>query len=353
MKTVYKTFLYINILLAFSIAILITVFFLRMRMDVTKMHTQCFQDSTIRDACQTEFMGNEIVDIFLKRAQFQYKESVANMLEHSDTLNNMRQILQAIHEYELDRGEPLPDSIQDEAGNALFSWRVLLLPYLGEQEFYEYLHLDEPWYSPHNRGVLTILPYAYSAYDPKAWKRFPESELKSFQSVGSSNDSESPTKEDLKASLMSSQRTWGPKPFPCVFRNDISGNNGSSSISAIKLPDGRKDRILVESYWSSRADRQYLPEELWAVKPDPNDTPDIVEAKEAERFRRNYKGWYLDPDHDITFDEILDGSFLKKMKELHNDNRFMLCCERGEYVVSADIEPQELVDFILEKCCKN
>jgi hypothetical protein len=39
----------------------------------------------------------------------------------------------------------------DADGNPLHSWRVLLLPYLGEEELFDKIRLDEPWNSPHNR----------------------------------------------------------------------------------------------------------------------------------------------------------------------------------------------------------
>ena len=39
----------------------------------------------------------------------------------------------------------------DAAGNALHSWRVLLLPYLGHEELHRRIRLDEPWNSDYNR----------------------------------------------------------------------------------------------------------------------------------------------------------------------------------------------------------
>ena len=39
----------------------------------------------------------------------------------------------------------------DENGNPLHSWRVALLPYLGQQKLYDQIRLDEPWDSQFNR----------------------------------------------------------------------------------------------------------------------------------------------------------------------------------------------------------
>jgi hypothetical protein len=47
------------------------------------------------------------------------------------------------------------------AGKALLSWRVALLPFLGEQQLYEQFKLDEPWDSPHNQKLLKKIPKFY------------------------------------------------------------------------------------------------------------------------------------------------------------------------------------------------
>jgi hypothetical protein len=46
-------------------------------------------------------------------------------------------------------------------GKALLSWRVALLPYLGERELYGQFKLDEPWDSPHNKKLLKKIPHFY------------------------------------------------------------------------------------------------------------------------------------------------------------------------------------------------
>jgi RNA polymerase sigma factor (sigma-70 family) len=51
---------------------------------------------------------------------------------------------------------------QDFSGKALLSWRVAILPYLGEQELYRRFKLDEPWDSPHNKRLLKQMPRIYA-----------------------------------------------------------------------------------------------------------------------------------------------------------------------------------------------
>src|SRR5207248_7805224 len=47
-------------------------------------------------------------------------------------------------------------------------WRVLLLPYVEEQDLYKQFKLDEPWDSPHNLKLLEKMP---SSYAPPPRKR--------------------------------------------------------------------------------------------------------------------------------------------------------------------------------------
>jgi hypothetical protein len=47
-------------------------------------------------------------------------------------------------------------------GKALLSWRVAILPYLGEGNLYKQFRLDEPWDGPHNKGLLEKMPKVYA-----------------------------------------------------------------------------------------------------------------------------------------------------------------------------------------------
>jgi hypothetical protein len=46
-------------------------------------------------------------------------------------------------------------------GKPLHSWRVLLLPYLDQEDLYQQFKLDQPWDSPHNIQLLPRIPPAY------------------------------------------------------------------------------------------------------------------------------------------------------------------------------------------------
>jgi hypothetical protein len=53
-------------------------------------------------------------------------------------------------------------------GTPLLSWRVRILPYLGEAKLYDEFHLDEPWDSEHNRKLIDRIPLTYSAGTDKS-----------------------------------------------------------------------------------------------------------------------------------------------------------------------------------------
>jgi hypothetical protein len=48
------------------------------------------------------------------------------------------------------------------AGRALLSWRVAILPFLGENELYNQFHLNESWDSPHNLKLLKKMPKVFA-----------------------------------------------------------------------------------------------------------------------------------------------------------------------------------------------
>src|SRR5262249_8061762 len=45
----------------------------------------------------------------------------------------------------------------------LFSWRVALLPYLGEKELAREFKMAEPWDSEHNKKLLARMPHVYAS----------------------------------------------------------------------------------------------------------------------------------------------------------------------------------------------
>ncbi|QDU95334.1 DUF1559 family PulG-like putative transporter [Lignipirellula cremea] len=75
--------------------------------------------------------------------------------------NHLKQIGLALQSYHDQNGAFPPAYITDENGRPMHSWRVLILPYLEEQQLYNAYHFDEPWDGPNNRQLLTECPNAF------------------------------------------------------------------------------------------------------------------------------------------------------------------------------------------------
>lgn len=79
----------------------------------------------------------------------------------NQALSDMRQMMLAMHQH-FDEHQSLPAAGVDEDGNGpQLSWRVHILPYVGEQVLYEQFHLDEPWDSEHNQSLIPLMPDIY------------------------------------------------------------------------------------------------------------------------------------------------------------------------------------------------
>jgi len=71
-------------------------------------------------------------------------------------LDNLKRIALAMQEYEAANGCFPPAYVADKDGRPMYSWRTLLLPYLGEQALYDQYRFNEPWFSPYNRDVTDV-----------------------------------------------------------------------------------------------------------------------------------------------------------------------------------------------------
>jgi hypothetical protein len=71
--------------------------------------------------------------------------------------NNLKQIGVALQNYHAAWNSFPPPYTVDSNGRPLLSWRVLILPYLNQQDVYDEFHLDEPWDSPHNRELTRLM----------------------------------------------------------------------------------------------------------------------------------------------------------------------------------------------------
>lgn len=74
---------------------------------------------------------------------------------------NLATTAQALRRFDARRGR-LPDAaLCSNDGKPLLSWRVQILPFLGEEELYKEFHMDEPWDSPANRRLARRMPAVF------------------------------------------------------------------------------------------------------------------------------------------------------------------------------------------------
>jgi len=87
-----------------------------------------------------------IVIVFLLPA----KRGVREVARRNQCLNNLKQIAIALQNY-ADVHHALPPAYTTDAnGKPLHSWRTLILPFMEEQQLYEYIDLTKPWDDPAN-----------------------------------------------------------------------------------------------------------------------------------------------------------------------------------------------------------
>ncbi len=98
---------------------------------------------------------------------------VCNAESRVTRTNRLKQIGLAMHDYAIHHNNRFPPAARwDNQGKPLLSWRVLLLPYLEQQELYEEFRLDEPWDSPHNLALLERMPEVYKPVIPDKTEPF-------------------------------------------------------------------------------------------------------------------------------------------------------------------------------------
>src|SRR5262245_49326333 len=94
--------------------------------------------------------------------QYDYRQQVR--LHSTRSVNNLTQLAIAVYNYSDEHNRWPSPAIYSKGDKPLLSWRVLLLPYLEQEELYKQFHLDEPWDSPHNITLLPMMPALYEFY---------------------------------------------------------------------------------------------------------------------------------------------------------------------------------------------
>jgi RNA polymerase sigma factor (sigma-70 family) len=76
--------------------------------------------------------------------------------------NNLKPIGIAMHNYHDNFGRFPAHAIYSKDGKPLLSWRVMILPFIEENDLYKQFKLDEPWDSENNKKLLDQMPVIYA-----------------------------------------------------------------------------------------------------------------------------------------------------------------------------------------------
>lgn len=101
----------------------------------------------------------------LEARNLKFKEEYAVIEKKARCRANLSKIGRAIYTYYEQNQEFPPAYTIDENEKPLHSWRVLILPALGEDELFEKIKLDEPWDSEHNKQFHSKMPEIYRCPD--------------------------------------------------------------------------------------------------------------------------------------------------------------------------------------------
>lgn len=163
-------------------------------------------------------------------------------------------------------------------GQPLYSWRVLLLPCIEQDEVYNEFHLDEPWDSVHNIRLLERMPQAYAPPGSRR-KLAPPGHTFCRVFVGKDTAFENPDGQDLKDFGTSQSNTilvveggepvpwtkpeglkFAPRePLPRLATVFNDGFRFALVDSSVRFMPGETSEEALSAYISRNDDKRKLP----------------------------------------------------------------------------------------------
>jgi hypothetical protein len=177
--------------------------------------------------------------------------AVRDRAARQQSQNNLKQISLALINYSETYQRLPPAVVYDRDGRPLYSWRVLILPFVEEDQLYKQFRLDEPWDSPNNRPLLARMPKVYAPPGTPPAEPY-ATYYQVFDGPGAAFDSD---------------KTKGLQPFNLV----PPGPNGPVTMASnttvrglIDFRDGTSNTFLVAEAaepvpWSKPADLRFDP----------------------------------------------------------------------------------------------
>jgi hypothetical protein len=90
------------------------------------------------------------------------KNSVRRVAQNRD-FDNMQIIATALNAYADRYGTYPPPIVTDAAGKKLYSWRVLILPFMGHEPLYKSFELSQAWDSATNANLIRQMPSEFGS----------------------------------------------------------------------------------------------------------------------------------------------------------------------------------------------
>jgi hypothetical protein len=89
-------------------------------------------------------------------------QTVTKAEANHQTSVRLKEIGRAVLAYCAEHKRLPPSAIYNQDGKPLLSWRVALLPYLGQGDLYRQFKLDESWDNPHNLELAGQMPDVFA-----------------------------------------------------------------------------------------------------------------------------------------------------------------------------------------------
>ncbi|VTT97500.1 Uncharacterized protein OS=Singulisphaera acidiphila (strain ATCC BAA-1392 / DSM 18658 / VKM B-2454 / MOB10) GN=Sinac_0934 PE=4 SV=1: SBP_bac_10 [Gemmataceae bacterium] len=128
----------------------------------------------------------------------------------------LKKLAAAFNAYHAEHGHYPPAAATAKDGTPLLSWRVALLPYLGEKELYAEFRQNEPWDSLHNKKLIAKMPAVFPK--PTSYKQnYGRTNAMVLTGPGTLFDGPTGAKKPAKAAVLALEASepvnvWWTKP---------------------------------------------------------------------------------------------------------------------------------------------
>jgi len=162
---------------------------------------------------------------------------------------NIKVLGVALLNYHQDHGCFPPAYVVDDRGKPMHSWRVLLLPYIGQKALYAQYDFDQPWNEGQNRRLLTQMPTLYgcpSSRPSKGQANYfavigPETAWRGAQSASNEQVTDSPAQTILLVEVADSGIPW-TRPADLTLEEAVAGS-GRQPIERRRISSSHRTEL--------------------------------------------------------------------------------------------------------------